>query len=70
MALMKSSQPKEIETWFEEFFGEPLSPRTLRISPMWRRLRELEGISPSVDMYDKKNEIVVKAEIPGVKRRI
>jgi HSP20 family protein len=69
MALMRWSQPKEIERWFEEFFGEPLSPRVWRRLPMWRRLREeLEEISPAVDMYDKGNEIVVKAEIPGVEK--
>jgi HSP20 family protein len=36
--------------------------------PRLRRLRELEEISPSVDMFDKKDEIVVKAEIPGVEK--
>jgi HSP20 family protein len=36
--------------------------------PGWRRVRELEGISPAVDMYDKKDEIVVKAEVPGVEK--
>jgi HSP20 family protein len=68
MALMKWSPPKEIERWFEEFFEEPFFPRSWRKFPKWRGLRELEGISPSVDMYDKKDEIVVKAEIPGVEK--
>jgi HSP20 family protein len=68
MTLMRWSPPKEIERWFEELFEEPFSPRIWRRLPMWRRLRELEGISPAVDMYDKKDEIVVKAEIPGVEK--
>jgi HSP20 family protein len=68
MALMKWSQPKEIERFFEEFFEEPFSPRMWRKFPKWRKLRELEEISPPVVMYDKKDEIVVKAEIPGVEK--
>lgn len=68
MALMKWSPPKGIERWFEEFFEEPFSPHIWRRLSRWRRLRELEGISPAVDMYDKKNEIVVKAEVPGVEK--
>ena len=35
---------------------------------MWKSFREFEGISPAVDMIDKKDEIVVKAEIPGVEK--
>src|SRR3972149_2884869 len=68
MALMKWSPPKEIERWFEDFFEEPFLPRMWRKFPRLRRLRELEEISPSVDMFDKKDEIVVKAEIPGVEK--
>jgi HSP20 family protein len=68
MALMKWSPPKEIERWFEDFFEEPILPRMWRKLPSLRKLRELEGISPSVDMFDKKDEIVVKAEIPGIEK--
>ncbi|HXG31074.1 MAG TPA: Hsp20/alpha crystallin family protein [Thermodesulfobacteriota bacterium] len=68
MALMKWSPSKEIERWFEEFFEEPFLPRAWRRFPSLKRLRELEGISPAVDMYDKKDEIVVKAELPGVEK--
>lgn len=65
MAVMKWT-PKEMEKWFEGFFEEPMFPRMWRRLPMMKRLRELEVLSPLVDMYDKKDEIVVKAEIPGV----
>ncbi len=68
MALIKWSQPKEIERWFEEFLGEPLPTRIWRRWPKWGKLRELEEISPAVDMYDKKDEIVVKAEVPGIEK--
>jgi HSP20 family protein len=68
MALMKWTPPKELERWFEDFFEEPFLPRMWRKFPRLRRLRELEEISPSVDMFDKKDEIVVKAEVPGVEK--
>jgi HSP20 family protein len=68
VAIMKWTPPKKIERYFEEFFEEPLFPSIWRKFPKWGKLRGLEGISPSVDMYDKKDEIVVKAEIPGVEQ--
>lgn len=67
MAIKKWT-PKEMERWFERFFEEPMFPRMWRRLPMMRMFKELEGISPVVDMYDKKDEIVVKAEIPGVEK--
>jgi HSP20 family protein len=68
MALMKWTAPKEIERWFEDFFEEPFfTPRWRRL-PSLRKFRELETVSPSVDMYDKKDEIVVKAEVPGIEK--
>ncbi|MCI0454258.1 MAG: Hsp20/alpha crystallin family protein [Candidatus Dadabacteria bacterium] len=68
MALIKWSPPKEMERWFEDFFEEPFLPRMWRKFPSWRRLKELQEISPSVDMFDKKDEIIVKAEVPGVEK--
>lgn len=68
MAIMKWTPPKEIERWFEELLEQPFSPHLWRRLPRWRKLRELDVISPSVDMYDKKDEIVVKAEVPGVEK--
>jgi len=52
---------KDIERMFEEFF-EPFSRRRRR---WWSR----EGmIVPNIDVYDKKGEVVVKAELPGVEK--
>jgi HSP20 family protein len=75
MALAKWTPAKEIEDlrrdierMYEGFWAEPLFPRLWRKVPKWRRLRELEGMSPAVDMYDKKDEIVIKAELPGVEK--
>jgi HSP20 family protein len=36
--------------------------------PAIRRFKTIEEFSPVIDMYDNKDEIVVKAEIPGMKK--
>lgn len=52
---------KDIERMFEEFF-EPFPRRRRR---WWSR----EGmVVPNIDVYDKKGEVVVKAELPGVEK--
>ncbi len=67
MSIVKWSPLKELEDMrkdmdrlFEEFF-----------SPITRRRRgwlkpEMGIIVPNIEMYDRKDEIVVKAELPGV----
>ncbi len=67
MAL-KKWEPKNVEKWFDEFFEEPLFPPGWVTLPALRRFKQLEEFSPVVDMYDNKDEIVVKAEIPGMKK--
>lgn len=69
MSIVKWSPMKELESMrrdierlFEEFF-EP-APRRRRL---WSRL-EPGVVVPNVDMYDRKNEIVVKAELPGIEK--
>jgi HSP20 family protein len=56
---------EEFERRFEDFFRRPLS----MISPWWTRWPALaEEVSPSADIYEEGGEIVVKAEIPGMKK--
>jgi HSP20 family protein len=57
----------EAERWFEEAFRRPLSLLSRRRWP-WTRMSELEEISPSVDIFEKGNDLVVKAELPGMRK--
>ena len=67
MALQKLT-PKNIEKMFEDMFEESFIPSNWMRLPRFKRLKDLEDFNPSVDMYDKKDEIVVKAEVPGMKK--
>jgi HSP20 family protein len=68
MALMKWTPSKDMERLFEEFFEDPFLTGLRRRLPMWKRVKEFEDIWPAVDMMDKKDEIVIKAEVPGVEK--
>ena len=69
MSIVKWSPLKELEEMrkdmdrlFDEFF-----------SPVTRRRRgwlkpEMGVIVPNIEMYDRKNDIVLKAELPGVSK--
>lgn len=49
---------EEMERMMEENFGRPT---------MWRRLPEEEYIwAPSIEMYEKNNNYILRLEIPGV----
>lgn len=57
---------EEMERWFEDFFRRPLW-----LTPSWfPRLRypEMEALSPSVDIFEEADGVVVKAELPGMKK--
>lgn len=55
---------REIDRMFADF---PFS-RLGRLSDLepFRRLRESRLAAPTLDMYEEKNEVVVKAELPGM----
>jgi HSP20 family protein len=53
-----------MEKWFEDAFRRPFS---LFSHPMMR-FPKSEEIVPSVDIMEDKSDIVVKAELPGVKK--
>lgn len=56
---------EEMDRWFEEAFRRPFS----LLRPSWfpRISREIE-FSPSVDIYEEKDDVIVKAELPGMKK--
>jgi len=58
---------EEFEKWFEDMWARPSS---LLAPSLWpgSRLAELKELSPSVDMYVDGNELVIKADLPGVKK--
>ena len=56
----------EMERYFDNFLRNPFSMLSQpMISPGMQTAMEL---SPSVDIFEDGNEVVVKAEIPGVKK--
>ena len=71
MSIVRWSPMKEIdemrrerERLFEEFF-EPARRRR-----WWGGRPSAEGvIVPNIELYDRKNEIVLRAEIPGVEKK-
>ncbi len=58
----------DMERWMEESFARPFTG--LRWTP-FRHMFELGSkgdIAPAVDVFEEGNEVVVKAELPGMKR--
>lgn len=58
---------EEMEGRFEEFFRRPFS----LFGPAWfprPRMRGMEELSPTVDIFEESNDVVVKAELPGIKK--
>jgi HSP20 family protein len=70
MTLVKWSPAREFENIqrdVERIFEDTLEPFGRR--RWWApRIFEHNVIVPKVDMYDKKNEVVVKAELPRLKK--
>jgi len=54
----------DMEKWFDEVFRKPFSfmgfPRV--------KFPGTEELNPSVDIFEDKNDVVVKAELPGIKK--
>jgi HSP20 family protein len=58
---------EDMERWFDEMWRRPFS--ALR-TPFWAgtRTAEFEGFSPSVDVYETDHELIIKCDLPGVKK--
>ncbi|WP_457572764.1 Hsp20/alpha crystallin family protein [Desulfolithobacter sp.] len=53
---------EEMDRYFETFFRNPFAMLSSPLMPVPR----MEGLNPSVDIYEEGNEVVVKAELPGI----
>lgn len=55
----------DMERLFEDFFRRPLFPGMLmpRFGPLAR-----EAVVPTIDVFEKESEVVVKAELPGISK--
>ena len=76
MALVKrkpltdiETTAQELENMFEGIWDWPVRYRTT-LSP-WRGRSWWTGATqwPHIDMYDRENEIVIKADLPGLERQ-
>lgn len=66
MSIMKWSPMKELEEMrrdMDRLFDEVFTPGRRR---RWLGKTEPGIVVPSIEVYDRKSEIVVKAELPGV----
>lgn len=52
---------EEMERYFEDLFGRPLWPA------VWRRLPSETGWAPAIEVFEKEDKFVVRAELPGMK---
>ncbi|MGD2082595.1 MAG: Hsp20/alpha crystallin family protein [Chromatiales bacterium] len=59
---------EDVDRMFDRLFeGGWMSPFAWRV-PEWTALRDLEERVPSVDVIDREDEILVRAEIPGMRK--
>jgi HSP20 family protein len=56
---------QEMERWFDDVMGRPW--RRFGLPDWWRR-RELIPRQPAVEISEEKEQVIVKAEIPGLKK--
>lgn len=58
---------EEMESLFNEAFRSPFS---LLGPSMWPRMRmpEMEEVQPSIDIFEEDGNVMVKAEIPGMRK--
>lgn len=61
--LEPSRWEREMDRMMEDFFGRRMRPWW---PERWFRTNELEVTAPAVDVFEEKDDIVVKAELPGM----
>lgn len=58
---------EDMENYFNNFFSHPFSLMA-RPTLTGFDMPKLDEISPSVDIFEEKGDMVIKAEIPGMKK--
>jgi HSP20 family protein len=60
---------EEMERWLEDVFRSPLSLLSRGAWPETRELADFETLSPRVDIFEEGNEVVLKADMPGIQKK-
>ena len=68
MKTPKKKQGRDVEKYFEDFFDKSFKDFIHSRFPKLESLSRIDLISPSIDMFEKDNQIVVKAEVPGIEK--
>ena len=72
--VVKTERPRyltpfqEIERWFDEAWKTPFSLFRSSMMPHLGGIEEFETGMPHVDIYDEGKELVMKADLPGMKK--
>ena len=66
MQLEKLTPRKDLDKFLENYFDEPFKRFIHERFPRFETLTGIGQITPSVDMYEKGDAIVVKADLPGI----
>lgn len=71
--MTKTERPRhltpfeEMDRWFGDFWRSPFS---LLTPTMWpERVSDFETVMPIVDIYEEGNEVVLKADMPGMEKK-
>jgi HSP20 family protein len=56
---------RDVERMMEDFFGRRMRPW---LPERWFKTEGLDFTAPMVDLYEEKDDIVVKAELPGMEK--
>jgi HSP20 family protein len=57
---------EDMESWMEGFFGQPFRMPVRRHA--WARFPRFRETTPTVDVFEDKNHLVIKAEVPGIEK--
>lgn len=60
---------EEMERMFDNYFSRGWMRPFQMEWPTFPKIKAFEGKSPSVDVIERDNEVVVKAELPGVDKK-